>query len=133
MMRGEKHSGGRPWGEDDIKLLLKLRGEKLSFRDIADRLNRTAKGVQAGYYKFSQPEDRRAAERAARAMYLKEHPTKPRGSSRNLINAPRGGPRIPEETIENLRLRLSAPRTITGFVFGDPPIGFSALDMRGQR
>jgi hypothetical protein len=38
--------------------------------------------------------------------------------------------RAPPETLAERALRLSAPQTLTGALFGDPPIGFSALDRK---
>lgn len=42
-------------------------------------------------------------------------------------------PEIPEEVIVERVKRATAARTLTGFVFGDPPLGFSALDKREAR
>lgn len=42
-------------------------------------------------------------------------------------------PEIPEEVIVERVKRSTAARTLTGFVFGDPPLGFSALDKREAR
>lgn len=38
----------------------------------------------------------------------------------------------PSEAVEDAHRRMAAPRSITAFVFGDPPPGYSALDKRGQ-
>lgn len=40
---------------------------------------------------------------------------------------------IPPEVVAEAVRRSSAPVTITGFVMGDPPIGYSALDRRGNQ
>jgi hypothetical protein len=42
-------------------------------------------------------------------------------------------PEIPEAVIVERVQRATAARTLTGFVFGDPPLGFSALDKREAR
>lgn len=39
----------------------------------------------------------------------------------------------PPSLIEEAEKRAKAPRTITGWLFGDPPPGYSALDRREQR
>lgn len=40
------------------------------------------------------------------------------------------GPKAPPEVLAEKARRAAAPVTITGFVFGDPPVGYSALDRR---
>lgn len=44
--------------------------------------------------------------------------------------AERPGARPPSELIEDAQRRALAPRSISAFVFGDPPPGYSALDRR---
>lgn len=39
---------------------------------------------------------------------------------------------IPECVIEERNARAVAAKSLTGWVFGDPPIGYSALDRRGE-
>lgn len=49
-----------------------------------------------------------------------------------ILDARRDGAckKVPAEVIAAATKRAMAPRTVTGFVLGDPPIGYSALDMR---
>lgn len=37
---------------------------------------------------------------------------------------------VPEDVLAERNIRLSAPRTTSAIVLGDPPIGFSALDRK---
>lgn len=37
---------------------------------------------------------------------------------------------VPPDVVQEAQRRALAPRTITGWVCGDPPIGYSALDQR---
>lgn len=39
---------------------------------------------------------------------------------------------VPEDVLAERNLRISAPRTVSAFVLGDPPAGFSALDRKRQ-
>jgi hypothetical protein len=39
---------------------------------------------------------------------------------------------VPEDVLAERNTRLSAPRTVSAFVLGDPPAGFSALDRKRQ-
>lgn len=39
-------------------------------------------------------------------------------------------PAIPPSVIDEAKRRLAAPKTLTGWICGDPPIGFRALDRR---
>lgn len=59
--------------------------------------------------------------------YFKDRRTRNKGEY-----TPRA-PEIPEEVIVERVQRATAARTLTGFVFGDPPLGFSALDKREAR
>jgi hypothetical protein len=47
--------------------------------------------------------------------------------------AERPGARPPASLIEEAQRRALAPRSISAFVFGDPPSGYSALDRRAAQ
>lgn len=40
---------------------------------------------------------------------------------------------IPPSVIDEAQKRLAAPKSLTGWICGDPPMGFSALDRREAR
>lgn len=120
---------GRPWTPDEIKTLFDLRAQNLRWMVIAERLGRTSKGVQ-WYWRLNRMDpEKRAAHRAnkqASRLRLKN------GAAviPNRVEDPR---KIPEDTMAEWKSRMCAQRTLSAMLLGDPPIGYSALDMRGRQ
>jgi hypothetical protein len=96
------------WTEEDKALLVDLK-EKfgLGWSEIAVRLGRPSGTCYTKY------------------QYLK-HVAAPKGPRVQTSN----GMMIPREVFDERDRRQAAPLTVTGFVLGDPPIGFSALDRK---
>lgn len=120
------------WTESEVELVIQLRDDaKLDWYEIAARMGRTAKGAKNRYYFFKRSPEDQAKFLQAKKDYRKTYRSRG-GKSCMEVRAER--PRdIPDETIREWQTRSMAPRTLTGSIFGDPPIGYSALDMRGQQ
>jgi hypothetical protein len=126
-----KNKARTTWSQDEIILVFELREAKTEWAEIAARVGRTIKGVKAQYYFFSRSPEKQADLNEAKKAYRKAW--RSRGGKTCMevrVERPRD---IPDETIEMRKIRSAAPQTLTGAIFGDPPIGFSALDMRGQQ
>lgn len=39
---------------------------------------------------------------------------------------------VPEDVVMEAQRRHAAPQTLTGFIFGDPPIGYRAIDRKRE-
>jgi hypothetical protein len=81
-------------------------------------------------------EKQSAEQRQARQTRVQEWRHRTRKTPRSYVGHPtahfaeRPGARPPSELIEDAQRRALAPRSISAFVFGDPPPGYSALDRR---
>jgi len=95
------------WTKEDIALLVNLKeNARLGWSEIAIRLGRPSGTCYSKY------------------QYLRHvGKTGPRIQASN-------GMMIPKEVFDDRDRRQSAPITVTGFVLGDPPIGYSALDRK---
>lgn len=121
---------GRPWTEEEIKTLYELRAANLRWVVIAEKLGRTSKAVQWYWRLFRMSPEKREVHRAGkRASKERIRQGRPKLIP-NRVEDPRA---IPVETIAEWKSRLAAQSTLTGSFFGDPPIGYSALDLRGRQ
>lgn len=123
---------GTDWSEAETATVLEMRAAGYSFPEIASKLpGRSASGVNARYLWLTMTEEQHRARRARINEWRKrEH--------LNCVHTPRQQrervePRY-EPSAELLaerdeRYRLS-PRSLTAFLCGDPPPGYSALDRR---
>jgi hypothetical protein len=96
------------WTPETIALLERRLNEGASVGDIAKELGRQRSIV------------------SAKAYYLRNN-EKGRPGAGNVCAV-----NVPPDRWEDRDRRLSAPQTLTGVMFGDPPIGFSALDRRAD-
>lgn len=90
------------WTDEEVRRLFELKAQGLSWRQIGVALNRNYHSVNSKWVDMHRN---------------RSHP--------NTHDAA-----VPKHVIAEREHRLNAPLTITAFVFGDPPIGFSALEGR---
>lgn len=110
----------RPWSPDDVAVLRQCKADNISNESIAERLGRTQNAVRAYWSYLNLTEARASAARRRREA-----------SAMGAIAAePRRDPRVPDDVWAEREARMSAPITISGFVLGDPPRGFSSLERR---
>lgn len=118
----------RAWTEDEIAALRQLRAAGYTYRQIGTELGRTLHMVK-GRVMVEQGSQRR------RRAQLRKNEQKIKSiraiMPRNLLDAP-SGRAVPTETqFAERNARIAAPfRGFTGAFFGDPRVGYSALDRR---
>lgn len=122
---------GRKWTSEEQELLFKLKRQSVSFAEIAERLNRTRKAVEWRWQVINFTPAKKERYRKTKLDNAATYRRRPRKT-----NPARFVPDVmiaPEVVLIERSIRLAAPRTITGLLFGDPPIGYSALDKREAR
>lgn len=110
----------KPWSEEERAIARRLLEEGAKNRIFVDQLGRTRKGAVSHIRLFDHRRDR--SQEPARIE---------RKGARSVPNA--RGIQIPETVLDEAAKRMSASRSITAYVFGDPPPGYSALDKREDR
>lgn len=122
---------GRKWTQEEHEKLVKLKQQSLSFAEIATALNRTRKAVEWRWQVINFSAETRERYRKNRQENAARYRRKPRKT-----NPLRFVPETmiaPDIVLIERDMRLKAPQTITGYLFGDPPRGYSALDRREVR
>lgn len=104
----ERQTVPHPWLEGEVARLMHLRlFLGWGWAEIANDLSRTESGVKS---KFKYEQFRRTVKAPAMPLQREE---------------------VPPSVLAEQARRLAAPfRDLTGAVFGDPPVGSSALDQR---
>lgn len=123
-----KEKTARPWKSDELKRAVEMRESGLLLSEIASLIGRTEKAVRhkLGYATFT-PEQLK--QRAARA---KEYRALCGLGGRVHSNGwDKVGTRPTEDMLQERNARLALqPRDLTAAFFGDPPVGYSALERR---
>lgn len=114
------------WTEDEKKHLEKLRAQGLTFSQISERLRRTRTGCKCQWRIMNMKPWQERAHKERRNARLRQ-----RYHEEGLRVEDRVTVVVPPDVWAERNARLIAPRTISGMILGDPPVGFSALDMRG--
>jgi hypothetical protein len=118
------------WTPSEIERLLALKAEGLTPEQIGKRLNRTSKSVKTrlAYMKLTP------AQRAARLEYdrnRRNFQNKAVSKVAGVEFEARKSARPEQDVIVERDRRHSAPmRDLTAAFFGDPPVGYSALERR---
>ena len=99
------------WTADEDDRLRELKEAGLTWPMIGCEMNRTLRSVMGRWFRMTH-----------------------KNAGRREVIVYAGDQRIdvPNEVWEEREARLSAPKTLTGSLMGDPPIGYSALHMRGS-
>jgi len=109
------------WTPDEDALLIKLRAQKMPYKEMAVVMGRSIHSLDTRYRYLHLPEGARQAKNERH----NEGKRAARAAAADPLN-------VPYEVLEDRAARLSAPITLTGMLFGDPPVGFSALDRRAH-
>lgn len=153
-----KQRGSVHWSNEQDQMIIAMRGEKLPWNDISERVGRSVEACSCRYRKILPKHSRvhslrrvwTADDEALLERLLAEKRTpnqiascmgKTRGSVNSKIQAMRMDqtrmhfervPRVevPQRCLDDRDRRLSAERSLTSEFFGDPAPGQSALDKR---
>lgn len=117
------------WTAEQIEELQRLREAKIPIENIARALNRSVYAIKAKIASLRLP--------CAKRIMRRELERQRRNEKIKSMRIPSGtnsicGPRHIDNQLEAERsARLSAPyRDLAGALFGDPPVGYSALERR---
>lgn len=118
------------WSDEETERLLDLmKTHGRNFKVIGHLLNRSPQSAEHRWRWTTLSRDQilekaakeRVRQAAMRAAYRSQGNVKPAAKIE-----------VPDDVIIERNARFSAPRTISAFVLGDPPPGFSALDRKRQ-
>lgn len=122
-------NNGLPWSSAEVEMLLRLKAEGYTDAAIAVELGRSTKGVVGkleyiGLNPLQREERRQALRRRRIAEGIQSKRLHPNGQ---IIASSRPD----QERVAERNARYAAPhRDLTAAFFGDPPVGFSALERR---
>jgi hypothetical protein len=125
-----KEKTARPWKSDELKRAVEMRESGLLLSEIAVLIGRTEKAVRhkLGYATFS-PEQLK--QRAARAKEYRALCGLGGGNRVHSNGWDKVSTRPSDDLIKDRDARQSLrPRDLTAAFFGDPPVGYSALERR---
>lgn len=116
------------WSSSDVETLMQMKSAGLSNEAIAERLGRTAKAVSAKLeYVALSPAQREERRQHLRERRLRKNPPQRLHENSQIVEATR--PNLSQ--ISERMARYAAPhRDLAGMLFGDPPVGYSALERR---
>ena len=111
------------WMQEEDEIVLKMSREGFGLREISDRIERTMASVKARIRWLAMtPEEQR------------EHNTRRRdfapSKAKNIIRPKIIREEIPESVFREAIPRASEPRSLTAWMFGDPPPSHSQLARR---
>jgi hypothetical protein len=113
----------RHWTPEQDAQLLELRSQGLQYRKISQILGRSVDALDRRHRLLIMSD-------AARAE-MREHKNELRRVNR--MHKERAAPiNIPEDVWAERNARITAPRTVSASLLGDPPPGYSALDRKRQ-
>lgn len=118
------------WTKEEVERLNSYLAMGLSVPEIATRIDRAPASVHNKVHYAKMTPEEREKRRDRQERYRREYS----GPVRNWMHdyAPTIlSERPAPELLTERDVRFSAPlRDLSGFVFGDPPVGYSALDIR---
>lgn len=114
------------WTDEETKVLVRMKAAGNSYDEIARGLGRKNLSVQERWYWINMSEAKRAARRTRMNVQRREK----RSAESTDIKWAVVKQVVPDYLFIDRERRLAAQRTITGFLCGDPPPGFSALDRK---
>lgn len=113
----------RHWTPEQDAQLMELRSQGLQYRKISQILGRSIDALDRRHRLLIMSD-------AARAE-MREHKNELRRVNRT--HNDRAAPiNIPNDVWAERNARLTAPRTVSASILGDPPPGYSALDRKRQ-
>jgi hypothetical protein len=116
------------WLPEHTQLARELFARRASEAEFRETLGRSKQAARE-HVKWKDDPEYRAKRNISRASG--KAPSKNRRRSFGQIHVDR--PTTPERLRQEANERASAPQTLTGFVFGDPPIGYRAIDRKREQ
>jgi hypothetical protein len=115
------------WTAEQEQMARDLRARHAPASDYLTQIGRSKASAFSRIYAVDQKE-RQTALRNIRIQKLREE----RGASngKHQVISPK---HVPEDVFLEAQRRRAAPQTLTGFVFGDPPIGYRAIDRKREQ
>lgn len=113
------------WTDEKIAEMRRLRGLGFEWKEIATRLCSTIGVCKYRWLMITKTAlQKRIILDQANERNRRRHIKAPK------IHRVEGSAVVPESVLVERDARLAAPKSLTGWMFGDPPHGFSALEMR---
>jgi hypothetical protein len=120
------------WSPDEDESLRQMKSQGLSFRKIATSIGRTWCSTVHRWRLLNIKDEERESRSERARTYRAERRRRDSGHKQRGVDCVRPLV-IPDVVFEERNERLSAPRSLTGFICGDPPAGYSALDRRAAQ
>jgi hypothetical protein len=115
------------WTAEQEQMARDLRARHAPASEYLAQIGRSKASAFSRMYAVDNKE-RQTELLAIRAQKLREERMASKG------NRPVISPKhVPEVVILEAQRRRAAPQTLTGFVFGDPPIGYRAIDRKREQ
>jgi hypothetical protein len=115
------------WSEEETGRLLDLmKTHGRDFKTIGRLLGRTPQSAEHRWRWVTMPEDQ--IQERVRKDKIRQAAI--RAAAKGKHGAPISKMEVPHDVIIERELRLAAPMSVSAFVLGDPPTGFSALDRK---
>lgn len=121
-----REAGGAPatnWNAEEDAKLRKLRSEGLQFCEIAPRMSRSVRSVYSRWQLMNLTPAQKEARKKRKNAWRK---------TAGRIEQVDPGMVIPPQVLIERDIRLSAPKPLSAWIFGDPPFCQSALAQRGE-
>lgn len=112
--------GAKTWNDEQTELARSLLAAKASDDVFRERLGRSK---ACAYYRILRVDHPDVLKGRVAARLARKNPNDFPHITAGKIN-------IPPDAFADAERRMSAPRSLTSAVFGDPPPGYSALDKR---
>lgn len=116
------------WTDEDTQTLIAMQAAGHSHADIGRAVNRSGPSVKEKWRWIRRSAEIMEARRERTNGVRRENRRSESAEPNHIVI--RQQP-VPDQLFVDRERRLSAQRTITGFLCGDPPPGFSALDRMG--
>lgn len=115
----------RLWTNEETDMARQLVVSDATNQECIEAINRTRHACRARL-RYVDNEDVRL-KMSSRGKHRSPNKSKSKGIN-HVAEGMRG---VPDEVVADAQHRACVPRTLTAWVFGDPPPGHSALDKRG--
>jgi hypothetical protein len=115
------------WTAEQEQMARDLRARHAPASEYLTHIGRSKASAFSRIYAVDQKE-RQTALRAVRIQKLREERGANSGSH-SVVNLKH----VPEDVILEAQKRREAPHTLTSLVFGDPPIGYRAIDRKREQ
>jgi hypothetical protein len=114
------------WTAEQDAQLLKLRDEKMPYKEIAALMARSVDALDTRYRYITKSDPERRIEMDRKNIMRREN------RKITFRNYPTDPATVPDQVLQDRNARITTPKTITAMLLGDPPPGWSSLDRKRQ-